>query len=120
MTSPANRIQQLRDGAEAVRALHQSVHNVGCALCLRHGDESWPCTTLRALDGETEAMVYQSNIVYGLDVGARAVFRIEDTVESIDKSDDAQRVRLTSGIELVLPVDQYPYTVVEPARGASA
>lgn len=45
-------IHQGRPGnVDAVRALHK--HNVDadyCDLCSNHGDTTWPCATIRALD----------------------------------------------------------------------
>ena len=38
----------------AVRALHQQQPDAGyCDMCSNHGDITWPCATIRALDAHT-------------------------------------------------------------------
>src|SRR5690242_14711646 len=50
------KLAEQRDGAQRVRTLHErrdSEAGTGayCDLCSNHGDITWPCATIRALDG---------------------------------------------------------------------
>jgi len=48
------RAEQAEAAIARVRALHQHQPDADyCDLCSNHGDTTWPCATLRALDGTT-------------------------------------------------------------------
>ncbi|MGW2920368.1 hypothetical protein ACWDBF_21255 [Streptomyces angustmyceticus] len=48
-------VKRLTERADRVRSLHPYNEDAGyCDLCSNHGDITWPCATVKALDGPDE------------------------------------------------------------------
>lgn len=118
MSAAKERIQQIRDDirelqarAQRVRDLHCRTRGLRCAVCVKHGDMSYPCATLRVLDDINEIDVHQDSVVGdGPQAGAHVILQLDDTVESVN----GDHVTLTSGIHVDIPPGKSPFAIALP------